>query len=53
MGREICRASLETEGIELEGGTLRAGASELGSELVKDTLNVLLKYEGDIEAALG
>jgi hypothetical protein len=28
------------------------GASELGSEMVKDTLNVLLKYEGDIEAAL-
>jgi 4-hydroxy-tetrahydrodipicolinate reductase len=33
MGREICRASLETEGIELEGGTLRAGAPELGSDL--------------------
>ena len=27
-------------------------ASELGSEIVKDTLNVLLKYEADIEAAL-
>jgi 4-hydroxy-tetrahydrodipicolinate reductase len=33
MGREICRASLETEGIELVGGTLRAGASELGSDV--------------------
>jgi len=33
MGREICRAALETEGIELEGGTLRAGAPELGSDL--------------------
>jgi MoxR-like ATPase len=28
------------------------GASELGHEMVKDTLNVLLKYEGDIEATL-
>ncbi len=27
-------------------------ASELGPEMVKDTLNVLLKYESDIEAAL-
>ena len=27
-------------------------ASELGPEIVKDTLNVLLKYESDIEAAL-
>src|ERR687897_945502 len=33
MGREICRASLETEGIELEGGTLRAGAPQLGADL--------------------
>jgi 4-hydroxy-tetrahydrodipicolinate reductase len=33
MGRELCRASLETEGIELEGGTVRAGAPELGSDL--------------------
>jgi 4-hydroxy-tetrahydrodipicolinate reductase len=33
MGREIYRASLETEGIELEGGTLRAGAPELGADL--------------------
>ena len=33
MGREICRAALETEGIELEGGTVRAGAPELGSDL--------------------
>jgi hypothetical protein len=27
-------------------------ASELGHEMVKDTLNVLLKYEADIEVAL-
>ena len=27
-------------------------APELGSEIVKDTLNVLLKYEADIEATL-
>jgi 4-hydroxy-tetrahydrodipicolinate reductase len=33
MGREICRASLETEGIELVGGTVRADAPELGSDL--------------------
>ena len=33
MGRELCRASLETEGIELVGGTVRAGAPELGSDL--------------------
>ena len=33
MGREICRAAFETEGIELEGGTLRAGSPELGSDL--------------------
>jgi 4-hydroxy-tetrahydrodipicolinate reductase len=33
MGREICRASLETEGIELVGGTVRASATELGADL--------------------
>jgi hypothetical protein len=27
-------------------------ASELGHEMIKDTLNVLLKYESDVEAAL-
>jgi hypothetical protein len=27
-------------------------ATELGHEMVKDTLNVLLKYEADIEVAL-
>src|SRR5439155_2806279 len=27
-------------------------AAELGTEIVKDTLNVLLKYEADIEATL-
>jgi 4-hydroxy-tetrahydrodipicolinate reductase len=33
MGREICRASLETEGIELSGGTVGPGAPGLGSDL--------------------
>jgi 4-hydroxy-tetrahydrodipicolinate reductase len=33
MGRELCGASLETEGIELEGGTVRTGSPELGSDL--------------------
>ena len=33
MGREICRAALETEGIELSGGTVERGAPELGSDL--------------------
>jgi 4-hydroxy-tetrahydrodipicolinate reductase len=33
MGRELCRAALETEGIELVGGTVEPGAPELGSDL--------------------
>jgi 4-hydroxy-tetrahydrodipicolinate reductase len=33
MGREICRASLEAEGIELSGGTVKPGAPDLGSDL--------------------
>ena len=33
MGRELCRAALETEGIELAGGTVEPGAPELGSDL--------------------
>jgi len=33
MGREICRAVLETEGMELAGGTVEPGAPELGSDL--------------------
>jgi len=33
MGRELCRAAIETEGIELAGGTLEPGAPELGSDL--------------------
>ena len=33
MGREICRAALETDGIELSGGTVEEGAPELGSDL--------------------
>ena len=33
MGRELCRAALETEGLELAGGTVEPGAPELGSDL--------------------
>jgi 4-hydroxy-tetrahydrodipicolinate reductase len=33
MGRELCRAAIETEGIELSGGTVEPGAPELGSDL--------------------
>ncbi len=33
MGRELCRAALETDGIELAGGTVEPGAPELGSDL--------------------
>jgi 4-hydroxy-tetrahydrodipicolinate reductase len=33
MGREVCRASLEAEGMELSGGTVEPGAPELGSDL--------------------
>ena len=33
MGREVCHAALETEGIELVGGTVGPGAPELGSDL--------------------
>ncbi len=33
MGRELCQASLEAEGIELSGGTVEEGAPELGSDL--------------------
>jgi len=33
MGRELCRATLETEGIELAGGTVEPGAPDLGSDL--------------------
>ena len=33
MGRELCRAALETEGVELAGGTVEPGAPELGSDL--------------------
>jgi len=33
MGRELCRASLETEGIELSGGTVEPDAPELDSDL--------------------
>jgi 4-hydroxy-tetrahydrodipicolinate reductase len=33
MGRELCRAALETQGIELVGGTEQPGAPELGLDL--------------------
>ena len=33
MGREVCRAAIETEGMELAGGTVKPGAPELGSDL--------------------
>ena len=33
MGRELCRAAIETEGVELVGGTVEPGAPELGSDL--------------------
>jgi 4-hydroxy-tetrahydrodipicolinate reductase len=33
MGRELCRAALETDGFELAGGTLEPGAPELGADL--------------------
>ena len=33
MGRELCRAAIEAEGIELAGGTVEPGAPELGSDL--------------------
>ena len=33
MGRELCRATLEAEGIELVGGTVEPGAPELGADL--------------------
>ncbi len=33
MGRELCRAALETEGIELIGGTEEPGTPEVGADL--------------------
>ena len=33
MGRELCRAALETDGIELVGGTEGAGSPQLGVDL--------------------
>ena len=33
MGRELCQAALETDGIELVGGTEGQGAPELGADL--------------------
>ena len=33
MGRELCRAVFETDGIELAGGTVEPGAPELGADL--------------------
>lgn len=33
MGRELCRAALETEGFELSGGVVETGTEELGKDL--------------------
>lgn len=33
MGRELCRAALETEGVELAGGIVEPDAPEIGSDL--------------------
>jgi 4-hydroxy-tetrahydrodipicolinate reductase len=33
MGRELCRAALETEGMDLAGGTVEPDAPELGTDL--------------------
>jgi 4-hydroxy-tetrahydrodipicolinate reductase len=33
MGREVCRAALETEGVDLVGGTVEPGAPEIGADL--------------------
>ena len=33
MGRELCRAALEAEDVELAGGTVEPGAPELGADL--------------------
>jgi 4-hydroxy-tetrahydrodipicolinate reductase len=33
MGRELCRAAIETDGLELAGGTVEPSAPELGSDL--------------------
>lgn len=33
MGRELCRATLETDGIALAGGTVEPGSPDLGSDL--------------------
>lgn len=33
MGRELCRAALETEAIELAGGTVEPGTKEIGADL--------------------
>lgn len=33
MGRELCRAAMETEGVELAGGTVEPGSPDLGADL--------------------
>ena len=33
MGRELCRAALETDGLQLAGGTVEPAAPELGADL--------------------
>ena len=39
-------------GTGMVGRAIAGKLSELGHEVVKDTLNVLLKYEADIEATM-
>lgn len=33
MGRELCRAAIETDGVELSGGTVEPGSPDLGADL--------------------
>ena len=33
MGRELCRAAIETDGVELAGGTVEPGSPDLGADL--------------------
>lgn len=33
MGRELCRAAIASEGVELAGGTVEPGAADLGADL--------------------
>jgi 4-hydroxy-tetrahydrodipicolinate reductase len=54
MGRELCRAALETEGIELAGGTEEPGSLEMGTDLGElcgaGTIGILATEEPPEEA---